>query len=158
MEYDKSNCCFLVLTKKTRILNITHRVHDCTLRNTIQHNSIQFPTGKVASSFIIQKKKLCMLDINGTDKIPIMELLVFATKTASEHLCNDECRGKKYICILSEKITFMSSSVRNIKETDPMVDKIPRVLNRIPKIGYDHHLCLGEKNVSVNDNYFIQEL
>jgi hypothetical protein len=23
MEYDKSNCCFLVLTKKTRILNTT---------------------------------------------------------------------------------------------------------------------------------------
>ena len=56
-------------------------------------------------------------------------------------------RGK--ICILSEKITFMSSSARNINETDPIVDKIPRLLNRTPNIGYDH-LFIGKKNVSFN--------
>jgi len=61
-------------------------------------------------------------------------------------------RGK--ICILSEKITFMSSSARNIKETDPIVDKIPRFLNRTPNIDYDH-LFIGKKNISFNYNYII---
>ena len=44
----------------------------------------------------------------------------------------------------------MSSSARNIKETDPIVDKIPRFLNRTPNIGYDQ-LSIGEKNVSFNN-------
>lgn len=82
--------------------------------------------------------------------VSIMGLLVFATK---HHFIGTPVqRGmkrKNYICILFEKITFMSSGVINITESDPMVNKILRIINRISKIVYDHQ-WLWDRNIKTN--------